>query len=77
MLVSRWFHTAKLAFQQTRNFTDIPVINVAALVDTAASATAKEQVGQHLHRACCDVGFFYIHNHGALNLHLNLGQLWH
>jgi isopenicillin N synthase-like dioxygenase len=65
MLVLRHINTAKSALQHIRTFTDIPVVDVAALVDNSASSKAKEHVGQQLHLACCKVGFFYIQNHGV------------
>jgi hypothetical protein len=65
MFVLRRLSTAKCAIQYIRTFTDIPVVDVAALVDTSASTKAKEHVGQQLHRACSEAGFFYIENHGV------------
>ncbi len=42
-----------------------PPLNLPlSLPSLPQSSRAKEQVGQQLHRACRDVGFFYVKNHG-------------
>lgn len=45
------------------SFSAIPVIDVAPLMDAASSHREKYEVGTQLHKACTDVGFFYIKNH--------------
>jgi isopenicillin N synthase-like dioxygenase len=41
---------------------DIPIIDFAPFVDDAP--TGKEQVAQDIYRACHEVGFLYLKNHG-------------
>ncbi|KAL3151731.1 hypothetical protein ABBQ38_012710 [Trebouxia sp. C0009 RCD-2024] len=45
-----------------RWFQAIPVIDVEPLVNQQQNAA---EVGQQLHKACTDVGFFYVANHGV------------
>jgi len=43
-------------------FTKIPTIDIAALLDQ--DATARRPVAEQIGRACEEIGFFYIRNHG-------------
>jgi isopenicillin N synthase-like dioxygenase len=56
-LFSRRFHSS---------FTGIPTVDIGALVD-GGNAKDKQAVGDALHDACVNVGFFYVQNHGAFN----------
>ena len=47
------------------SFTEIPVIDVAALTQAGSSQEHLRRVADQLHRACSSVGFFYVQNHGA------------
>uniref|UniRef100_A0A383VMR0 Fe2OG dioxygenase domain-containing protein n=1 Tax=Tetradesmus obliquus TaxID=3088 RepID=A0A383VMR0_TETOB len=49
----------------TRTFTSLPIIDVGPLVDPAAPRESVTAVAQQLHKACREVGFFYIQNHGV------------
>lgn len=45
------------------SFTDIPAVDISPLV-TNSSVKEQQRAGDELHRACVEVGFFYIKNHG-------------
>ena len=46
-------------------FTDIPIVDIAPLVDKDAPGEEQQAAGKKLHDACVAVGFFYVTNHGA------------
>lgn len=45
------------------DFDSIPVIDIAALID--GNEAARAEVARNIGDACCNVGFFYITNHGV------------
>jgi isopenicillin N synthase-like dioxygenase len=46
------------------DFSEIPVIDVASLIDENAGKVALSSVAEEIRKACTDVGFFYVCNHG-------------
>ena len=54
---------------QARAFQSIPVIDVGALVDPAASLNERLHVAAEIGIACRNIGFFYIRNHGIPESH--------
>jgi len=46
------------------DFSEIPVIDVASLIDDKAGEAALSSVAEEIREACIDVGFFYVCNHG-------------
>lgn len=49
--------------QTNTEFTNIPVIDISPLLQSDISL--KQLVAQEIHKACRDVGFFYIKGHGV------------
>jgi len=45
--------------------TMLPIIDFAPFLDPESSLEAKKTVASELDRACRDVGFFYLRNHGV------------
>ena len=43
----------------------LPIIDFGPFLDPNASIEAKKNVASELDRACRDVGFFYLRNHGV------------
>ncbi|CAK0785938.1 hypothetical protein CVIRNUC_009151 [Coccomyxa viridis] len=47
-----------------RNFNALPIIDISALIQDDKSSSAVDCTAAELHKACRDVGFFYIKGHG-------------
>lgn len=48
-----------------RGFHSIPIIDVQKLRDPGSTLDERRRVGSELDRACREVGFFYVRNHGV------------
>ena len=51
------------------NFKEIPVVDIASLVDSDASQPDKLKTAEEIGNACRKVGFFYVKNHGIGEQH--------
>lgn len=56
------------------SFTELPIIDIAPLVAPRETTTLEQrvEVGNELHKACRDVGFFYIRNRIAQDVAANV-----
>eukprot|EP00976_Prorocentrum_cordatum_P029733 605542-Prorocentrum_minimum.AAC.1 len=77
--LGRTLETAGVNIQR-RGFQSIPVIDVQSLVSPDSTKVERQQTGDELDRACREVGFFYVKNHGiseGLNVRVReLSRQW-
>ena len=53
-----------LPISRRLDFSEIPIINVAPLIDENSEEADLNSVVNEIRKACTDIGFFYIFNHG-------------